>query len=268
MKSSSLLFLHVILNSWTDRIHVCSGPRLCSCSCAQLTSWAWWAGSRSGGSSGHLTSAFSNTSASPPRFAAWWSWPRENWRPERSAQLSLHHFQSRVVSIIPPVSINNPWKSCIQEPSAQKSRALFWRTVCFLVKQIYPAARFHSSGISLQEVFVLWKDLLRFFWPLMPLVRETRLQSKPVNVMNVFSVHHSASLSGCSPPESPAPERSSTRMTGIWTDLSLLQSEYKALFFLSSSYLCAMQGFPSCCLPRRSQSPPPDFLIILILCLV
>lgn len=50
-------------------------------------------------------------------------------------------------------------------------------------------------------------------------------RSIPRTHPNVFSVHHSASLSGCSPPESLAPERSWTRTTGTWTDLSLLQSE-------------------------------------------
>lgn len=47
-----------------------------------------------------------------------------------------------------------------------------------------------------------------------------------------FSVHHSASLLGCSLPESLAPEKSWMRMTAISTDLFLPQSEWKGIFCL------------------------------------
>lgn len=97
-------------------------------------------------------------------------------------------------------------------------------TAGFSVKLIYDAAHFHSPEVrSLQKSFFSF-----FLGPLMPLVTETRLQSKPVRVIYAFSVRRSASSSGCSPPESLAPERSWTRTTGIWTDLSLLQSEWTA----------------------------------------
>lgn len=76
----------------TYHIYECvsSGPKLCKSSCVRLMSLAWSAGSLCGGSSGHLTSASSNTSVLLPRSAAWWSWPKESWRLERSAQQIKH----------------------------------------------------------------------------------------------------------------------------------------------------------------------------------